>query len=495
MRNIIVVNNPKTWDLRIENVEVISAADYLNKSENIDTRQTRIFNLCRSYRYQATGYYVSLLAEARGQRVFPSVMTIQDFASQNIVKAMSLDLEDLIQKTLAPLKSNEFILSIYFGKNVSARYDELSRRIYNLFQSPLLRAKFIFTKKWQIQNINVVSMSDVPEAHKPYLVEFAAEYFRRKRFSRAKLKQYRYDLAILVDPQEENPPSDKHALDKFVDAAEKMGFWTEIIGKDDINKLVEFDALFIRTTTSTNHFTYRFARRAVAEGLVVIDDPQSILRCTNKVYLAELLSKAHIPTPKSFFIHRDNKELVSSQLGFPYVLKQPDSSFSKGVVKVENTEEFNRELDILLKISDLIVAQEYMPSEFDWRIGILDRKPLFACKYFMAQGHWQIYNWREKRKTRQYGKVEIMSVEEAPADIVKIALKSANLIGNGFYGVDLKQQGDKTFVIEINDNPSVDSGVEDKVLKDELYLRVIDFFAQQLKDQDKPYETKEIKTV
>jgi glutathione synthase/RimK-type ligase-like ATP-grasp enzyme len=31
----------------------------------------------------------------------------------------------------------------------------------------------------------------------------------------------------------------------------------------------------------------------------VIDDPVSILRCTNKVYLAELLAPAHVPIPRT----------------------------------------------------------------------------------------------------------------------------------------------------------------------------------------------------
>ena len=53
----------------------------------------------------------------------------------------------------------------------------------------------------------------------------------------------------------------------------------------------EFDALFIRETTSVNHHTYRFASRAAAEGLVVIDDPTSIVRCSNKVYQAELFQR------------------------------------------------------------------------------------------------------------------------------------------------------------------------------------------------------------
>ena len=31
-----------------------------------------------------------------------------------------------------------------------------------------------------------------------------------------------------------------------------------------------------------------------------------------------------------------------------------------------------------------------MPTDYDWRIGVLDGEPLFACKYKMARGHWQI---------------------------------------------------------------------------------------------------------
>jgi glutathione synthase/RimK-type ligase-like ATP-grasp enzyme len=50
-------------------------------------------------------------------------------------------------------------------------------------------------------------------------------------------------------------------------------------------------------------------------------------------------------------------------------------------------------------------------------------------------------------------------VEDAPQDVVQIALKAANLIGNGLYGVDLKQVDGKIYVIEINDNPSIDAGL------------------------------------
>ncbi len=245
-------------------------------------------------------------------------------------------------------------------------------------------------------------------------------------------------------------------------------------------RLPEFDALFIRDTTFVNHYTYRFSRRATAEGLVVIDDPESILSCNNKVYLAELLTRHNIPAPRTLMVHRDNVDQIISSLGLPCVLKQPDSSFSLGVVKVESEQELLAKVDALLQKSELIVAQEYLPTEFDWRVGILDRRPLFVCKYFMAAGHWQIVKREQGRTGYEEGPVQAVAVAEAPEDVVKIALKAANLIGDGLYGVDIKQVGNRCYVIEVNDNPNVDAGNEDGVLKDALYREIMGSFVRRI---------------
>ena len=53
------------------------------------------------------------------------------------------------------------------------------------------------------------------------------------------------------------------------------------------------------------------------------------------------------------------------------------------------------------------------------------------------------------------------------------ALKAANLIGDGLYGVDIKETDKGVLVIEVNDNPNIDSGGEDVILKDELYRRIL----------------------
>jgi glutathione synthase/RimK-type ligase-like ATP-grasp enzyme len=86
----------------------------------------------------------------------------------------------------------------------------------------------------------------------------------------------------------------------------------------------------------------------------------------------------------------------------------------------------------MLKESDLIIAQEYTPSDFDWRIGILDDVPIFACRYYMAKGHWQIYNWNASKKDDQDGNADCLPIEEVPRKILQLALKSAKTNGKGF---------------------------------------------------------------
>jgi glutathione synthase/RimK-type ligase-like ATP-grasp enzyme len=286
-------------------------------------------------------------------------------------------------------------------------------------------------------------------------------------------------MAILHNPNEKDAPSKPSALKKFIWAGQKLGIHVELVTKDDFGRLSEFDALFIRETTSVNDHTFRFARYAEAEGLVVIDDPQSIIRCANKVYLAELMAHEHIPTPKTVIVHKDNVDLVTHQLDLPCILKQPDSSFSAGVVKVHSKEELEKQAMEMLEGSELIIAQEYLPTEYDWRIGVLEHRVLYACRYYMAKNHWQIIR-RDRNGCKHEGLSDTLHVDEAPSEAVRLALKATRPIGSGFYGVDIKQIKNKFYVIEVNDNPNIDTGVEDEVLKNELYLEIMRFFRRRI---------------
>lgn len=484
---LIVTNSPDDWPAEIDDVQVVDARTYLTDPAYNDARGLKVFNLCRSYRYQSAGYYVSLVAEARGHKPQPSVTTLQDLKTAAIVRLVSDDLDSLMKQCLAPIRSERFTLSIYFGCNMAERYERLALHLFNQFQSPLLRAEFSRGDNgWQLKRVSTISANEVPQIHWPFVIEVARKHFAGRR-GLGKKPRPRFDLAILYKPDDPEPPSDAKALQKFIKAAEAMRMHAELITRDDYGRLAEFDALFIRDTTYVNKYTYRFSRRAASEGLVVIDDPQSILRCTNKVYLAELLSRHKVPIPKTVVVHRDNMNLIPEELGFPCVLKKPDSSFSRGVVKVDDQEQLNVRLAEFFAESDFVVAQEFLPTTFDWRIGALDRHPLYACKYYMAQGHWQIIRPDCVGRGR-YGKSETLPVELAPRAAVRIAMKAANLIGDGLYGVDVKESNGKFYVIEVNDNPNIESRYEDAILKDELYRRIMHVFLTRIeRHKAKPY--------
>jgi len=118
----------------------------------------------------------------------------------------------------------------------------------------------------------------------------------------------------------------------------------------------------------------------------------------------------------------------------------------------------------------LLLAQEFLYTEFDWRIGILDNQPLFACRYYMVKNHWQIYRHGSRTDS---GGFDTLPIADVPHSVVDTALRATRPIGDSLYGVDLKERNGKGCVIEVNDNPSVDRGVEDKYLGMDLYRRVM----------------------
>lgn len=479
MLKLIIVEKPKSWNLRLDDVEVITPARYITDEVYQSVKNLKVLNLCKSYQYQSEGYYVSLLAEARGHKVLPEVSTIQDLRFPSILRDDSLDFDSLIQNTFKHEPYDKVEFNVYFGSAQSEHLNKLALQLFQLVQAPLVRAIFSRKSKWVLKSIRPISLNEMPETDQPILERALEKYLLRKRDYRPDRKKY--DLAILVNPEDTYPPSDDRALKRFYKASLEAGFNTEFITKNDIDKLIQYDALFIRETTNVNHHTFRFAKKAEALGLAVIDDPESIMKCTNKVYLHELLNANKILTPKSYVITEENCSAVPEKMNFPFILKQPDGAFSKGVVKINNLEEFKLVRESMFEKSDLIIAQEFLPTPFDWRVGVIDGQVLFVCKYYMASKHWQIVNWNAKKEASRDGEVESIVVDQAPAGLLKAALIATSLIGKGLYGVDMKEVDGKFYIIEVNDNPNIDAGIEDKILKDKLYDIIMEVILNKVK--------------
>lgn len=483
---LIVVDTLADWAPYFPSADVISFEDYLNLPES--KGRVRVINLCNSGRYLSPGYYCSLLAEAREHHVLPSLRVINDLSQRALYQLQLADIgEQLCSLSTAEEQTLRF--RSFFGEVADSRLAMLSRSLFERFPCPLLEVELQQRNgQWQLKRLKLLSLSELKLDADQDLFARTLEQFSTKMWRKPSTrKQSRYDLAILVDPEEKLPPSDNRALKRFIKAAAKLGIEAELIGRRDLMRIPEFDALFIRKTTAIDDYSYRFAKKAESEGLVVMDDSSSIMRCCNKVYLTDLLKRHKIPAPLTEIISSSAEARLSEvavKLGFPIVLKIPDGSFSRGMAKVEDLDGLKLQAKVLLKQSALVLAQEFLYTEYDWRIGVLNNKPIFACRYFMAKNHWQIYNHGAAKVTA--GGFDTLPTFEVPKEVLQVAMKASRLIGDGLYGIDIKQSGKKVVVIEVNDNPSIDSGIEDLYLGDELYLQIMHEFLRRLEMRGQP---------
>lgn len=89
----------------------------------------------------------------------------------------------------------------------------------------------------------------------------------------------------------------------------------------------------------------------------------------------------------------------------------------------------------------------------------------------MAPKHWQIYD--HSGEAAVSGDSDCIPIEEVPKDVLDVAIQASSSIGLGLFGVDIKEGPKGPVVIEVNDNPNIDQGVEDLILGIELYRMIL----------------------
>lgn len=480
-KTIIVVDN-EDFTLATDEIEVISFERYLVDFPKRNEPKTRLINLCDTEYYLSRGYYCSLLAEARQHKVLPSVSTINDLRDLSLGPDDGVNLAAFTAGTLKEGETREFLA--YFGWTEDERWRKAVRSLFERYSAPILQFCVTLEDGHPQLTIRRYGYAHLSEAERGVFQQRLKTFTEKVWRNSGNRKPLRWDLAILVNPDEAIPPSDAEAIKRFIKAAAKLGMHAETITAQQAGHIAQYDALFIRETTAIDHHTYRLARKAEREGLVVIDDSASILRCCNKVFLHDAFSYHGVPSLKTrTVIGTSEAELdeIEAQFTYPCVLKLPEGAFSKGIYKVTNRTELAQRLHELLSDTALVLVQEYMYTDFDWRVGVLAGRAIYACRYHMARDHWQIYNHGAKRFAS--GGYETLPTFEVPKLVLDAALKACRVVGKGLYGVDIKQKGKQVYVMEVNDNPSIEHDVEDAYLGKELYMLIMAEFQQRLEQR------------
>jgi glutathione synthase/RimK-type ligase-like ATP-grasp enzyme/gamma-glutamyl:cysteine ligase YbdK (ATP-grasp superfamily) len=478
-RLLVVVSHPH--DARwLPQGSAVPADRYLEGAAGLSRPGAVVVNLCRTRRYGSKGYYVSLLADARGQRPLPSIETGEVLAQpRNLLRRLQeAGVPTARPHRVAPA-TERACTAAYLGAAADPRLRSLAAAVYRLVPAPLLEVEAVRQDgAWRVSAVRALAVHRLDPAGREALCRALEDPARVARGAPSPPEERRASIAVLHDPDDPFAPSDGATLERLARVASRMNVHVHRIGLDELHRLAEYDALFVRALTGVSEPAFPFVLRAEALGIPVVDDSQSIIRCGNKVFLEELLRRERIPTPRTRIVTRHTPWEQVEELGLPLVVKLPDGSFSSAVHRVASPAEFRRLTGEMFRRSPLLIAQEYLPTDFDWRITVLDGRVLFACRYHMARGHWQIRSG--SGRTERFGRVEAVPRDSAPPAVVETALAAAALIGEGLYGVDLKETPAGPVVIEVNDNPNLDTGHDDAADGRAIYEDLVDHFLRRI---------------
>src|SRR6476619_1818025 len=169
MKTVVVTDHNQEC-FEIPDATVLTARRYLGEPESGNEGTVQVLNLCRTGRYQGRGYYVSLVAEARGQRPVPGVKTIEDLRSEAYVRALGEEIQPLVQETLHHDESERFQLNVYLGKHPS--HQALAEQLFAKVRAPLLRV--VFTRvdgSWRLDAVQAIGLADIAPQDRAFLLE------------------------------------------------------------------------------------------------------------------------------------------------------------------------------------------------------------------------------------------------------------------------------------------------------------------------------------
>ena len=277
-------------------------------------------------------------------------------------------------------------------------------------------------------------------------------------------------VGLLADADSALAPSNPAGLLAFEAAVARQGLRTRRIAVGD--PLDGLCALLVRATTAAEGPVMETIREAAARGLALLEPPAAVVRCCDKAFQAVRLAACGVPTPRTLLVDAGCAAQIEAELGLPCVLKLPDSSGGHDVVRVEEPAALRQELARLGAQSAVLVAQAWTPSPFDWRIGLVDGEVLFAARYQMVPGHWQIHLWQEEALVA-IGPDAAVPLTQVPAAVLRVAVAAAQAVGGGLLGIDIKELSAGPVVMEVNDTPTIFREEEDRFVGELLYDRVV----------------------
>ncbi len=193
---------------------------------------------------------------------------------------------------------------------------------------------------------------------------------------------------------------------------------------------------------------------------------------TDKLGELALLSDGTVPLPNSLIstgrlLPAAMKKHVDF-MHFPCIVKSAQGAMGHKNFLVKNAREFR--VVCLTFSKEVLIVQEYIPNDSDYRIIVINNEPRFVMK-----------RTREPHSASHLNNVSQGAVAlrvpngSIPASAMKSVLRAAELVHrSGYAGVDLIINSDNQehYILEVNKNPAIASGASRELIDEKISLYI-----------------------
>ncbi len=182
-----------------------------------------------------------------------------------------------------------------------------------------------------------------------------------------------------------------------------------------------------------------------ARGSIVVNSYKAAATCGNKLLASIALSRAKIPTPRTFLAFTEESALHAlDQLGYPAVLKPVVGSWGRLVALVRDPDSAKSIIEareFMHPIQQVYYIQEKVDRpKRDIRCYVIGDQPVAAIYRYSPPDDW-------RTNTARGGMAENCPIT---TELSELSIRAGNAVGGGAFGVDLMETDSGLLVHEVN---------------------------------------------
>ena len=182
-----------------------------------------------------------------------------------------------------------------------------------------------------------------------------------------------------------------------------------------------------------------------SRGRPVVNAFKATSICGNKLFASITLSRAKIPTPRTFLTFTEESSLEAlHELGYPAVLKPVVGSWGRLIAQLSDDDSARSIIEsreYMHPIQQVFYIQERIKRpDRDIRCYVIGDQAVAAIYRHAAQGDW-------RTNTARGGVAESCPITP---ELAELSVKAAEVMGGGAFGVDLMETESGLVVHEVN---------------------------------------------